>query len=181
MPLPGILLPAGLPCFLLQGHASQYSSPYADIAMTTGHARKRRVCTVRPQVVNVSLFLERSQMAEFREWFKETLLSGERSFAARVKEQGDGFLWYEASWVGMYQATALHKGRWRVEGQLLLMGEGEAEDPGLPPFATEVSIPLTGSGQLHVIKYFATEIDIPLVSSIIFLTEIEIALEVTEP
>lgn len=181
MPLPGILLPAGLPCFLIQGHASQYQSPYADVPMTTGHARKRRVCTVRPQVVSVALFLERAEMAEFRTWFKDTLVSGERAFAAHVKDQGDGFLWYEATWVGMYQATALHKGRWRVEGQLLLSGDGEEEAPPLTSFQTEISIPLNGSGQLHVIKYFATEIDIPLVSSIIFSTEIEVALEVTEP
>lgn len=155
MPLPSILIPAS--CYLLAGHGSQWQSVFADVAMTTGHMRKRRVVTERPQIVNVAMVLERDQMTEFHLWFRDTLRRGERHFSARVKEQGEGFLWYDAAWVQMYQATAMHLGRWRVEGQLLLTGTGREAAPVLGGFHGEASWALDGSGSFTVVKLLRGE------------------------
>lgn len=148
--LPSILIPTS--CYLLAGHGSQWQSVFADVAMTTGHMRKRRVVTSRPQIVNVAMVLERDEMTEFHVWFRDTLRRGERHFAARVKDQGAGFLWYDAAWVQMYQATAMHLGRWRVEGQLILTGTGQEAGPVLGSFRGEAVFALGGSGSLTVVK-----------------------------
>lgn len=158
MPLPSLLMPAEVPAFLIAGHGSIYGSVFAPVAMATGHRRLRRVCTIRPQVVQVSLLLERDEMTAFHAWFRDDLVSGEREFAARVKDQGAGQLWYAAAWVGMYEAEALHKGRWRVAGELLLIGDGQATTPAGNEFAAEVTVPVLMSASLNVTKQLAAEI-----------------------
>src|SRR5688572_953533 len=110
MPLPTLLMPAELPPFLIQGHGTQWDKPFADLPMHTGHWRKRRKWTRAEQRVSVSLFLERSEMTAFHAWHRDSLLSGQRFFAARVKAQGAGMLWYSAFFTRMYEAEAMHFG-----------------------------------------------------------------------
>lgn len=177
MPLPGILPPSDLPPFLIAGHAAAYGNPYANIAMTTGEHRRRRVVTVRPQMVAASFLLERSQMSSFQIWFRDTLRSGERRFSANVKEQGAGMLWYESAFADMYRATALHLGRWRVDMQLMLFGDGEAEAPFTGMLATSITLDLTGSGSLRVPIQLRTQINLPLLQSLSLRTRIQLDLE----
>jgi hypothetical protein len=162
MPLPTTLMPEGLPPFLIAGHADAITSPFTDVEMTTGHRRKRRVSSARPSVRNVSLFLERDQMTTFQRWFRDPLVSGQRHFSARVKNEGPGMLWFEAVFVGTYEAEALHFGRWIVRAQLYLVGDGQEDPPSLESFHSEVSIPLTGVGTLNVPKRFSSEVTIAL-------------------
>ncbi len=180
MPLPSLTLPEGTPPFLIAGHAAQWQSPFADVPMGTGHRRKRRLCTSKPQIVSASLFLERAQMTAFHAWFRDSTRSGERKFSAQVKEQGAGMLWYEAAFVSMYQADALHLGRWVVNAQLILSGDGSLAPPSLGSFSAEITIALSGSGTLTVIKSFSAEVTIALVASIRFHAEVSIALEAGE-
>lgn len=180
MPLPSLTLPEGTPAWLVAGHAAQWQQPFADVAMGTGHRRKRRVCTRKPQIVSVSLFLTPAQTTAFHAWFRDSTRSGERKFSALVKEQGAGMLWYEAAFVGMYQAEALHLGRWVVNAQLILTGDGSETAPELGSFSAEVSIALSGSGTLTVIKSFSAEVTIPLMASTRFQSEVTIALEAEE-
>lgn len=177
MPLPGILLPSSLPPFLIAGHTSQYGSPYADVPMGTGDARKRRVCTVLPQLVSASLLLERDDMASFQRWFRDTIRSGERRFTANVKEQGQGMLWYEAQFAQMYHASALHLGRWRVDCNLWLFGAGELEAPFTGLLATRIDWALSGVGVLRVPIQLRTRIDFELQPSISLRTRITFSLE----
>lgn len=177
MPLPGIFLPSSVRPFLVAAHATQWGSHFEDIPMGTGHMRKRRVCSSVSKVFDVSLLLERDEMADFRRWHWDTLRSGERSFSARVKNEGAGQLWYEAQFVGMYTARALHLGRWFVSAQLLLDGDGQEAAPTLGAFSAEMGMELLGTGRLSVPKIFAVEIVIPLMASIRFSAEFEIALE----
>lgn len=165
MPLPTILLPSNARCFLQEGHGTQWQSVFADVQMTTGHLRKRRVVTARPQIANVSLMLERDEMTSFHLWFRDTLRRGERHFAARVKEQGAGFLWYDAAWLEQYRATAMHFGRWLVEGQLILTGVGQVESPTLGAFRGEAVFALDGAGSLTVLKQFRGEAFFALTTS----------------
>lgn len=180
MPLPSLTLPEGTPAWLIAGHAAQWQQPFADVAMGTGHRRKRRLCTTKPQIVSVSLFLTQLQMTAFHAWFRDSTISGERKFSAQVKEQGAGMLWYEAAFVGMYEAQALHLGRWVVNAQLILTGEGSETAPSLGTFSAEISIALSGSGTLTVIKSFSAEVTIPLMGSTRFHAEVSIALEAEE-
>jgi len=154
MPLPTLLLPAAADCWLLAGHGAQWQTVFADVAMLTGHRRKRRVVTTRPQIANVALILERDEMTVFHAWFRDTLRRGERHFAARVKEQGPGFRWYDAAWLSQYTATAMHLGRWRVEGQLILAGVGQVDPPTLGAFAGGAVFALAGAANLLVLQQF---------------------------
>ena len=178
--LPSLTLPEGTPAWLVAGHAAQWQQPFADVAMGTGHRRKRRLCTTKPQIVSVSIFLTAAQMTAFHAWFRDSTRSGERKFSTQVKEQGAGMLWYEAAFVGMYQAEALHLGRWVVNAQLILTGDGSATAPALGSFSAEVTIALSGVGTLTVIKSFSAEVTIPLMASTRFRAEVEIALEAEE-
>lgn len=154
MPMPTILQPSTARCFLLAGHGTQWQSVFADVGMTTGHRRKRRVVTTRPQIANVAFIFERDAMSTFHLWHRDTLRRGERHFAARVKEQGAGFLWYDAAFLGMYSAPAMHLGRWRVEAQLILAGVGQVEAPTLGGFIGRAVFALDGDAHLTVSKLF---------------------------
>lgn len=158
-------MPSILPPFLIAGHGALAGSPFANVAMTTGHRRKRRVCTVRPQVVSVSLFLEPAEATAFHAWHRDSLRSGERHFAARVKEQGAGQLWYDAFWLAMYQAEALHFGRWVITGQLQLRGDGQVGEPTLGGFHASVTLDLQGSAVLTVTKAFHATAELVLLDA----------------
>lgn len=157
MALPEIRPPSGTPCFLAAGHAIAPQSVYADVQMRSGHLRRRRLFTTAPRIVSVSWLLEADQMAAVDTWFEDVLLAGERPFSAQVANQGPGLLWWTAQWVEPYQTEALHLGRWRVTGQLLLTGVGQVEDPYTPDMAVEFGAPLTSSAELTVITRLAVE------------------------
>ena len=155
--LPEITPPSGTPVFLLAGHGATPKPAYADVAMRTGSPRRRRTCTAAPRVVTVGWLLEADQMAAVDAWFEDTLLAGEREFSARVKNIGPGMLWWTARWIEPYSAEALHLGRWRVTGQLLLTGQGQEADPYSPNLYAEFGAALRGTVALTVVPMLATE------------------------
>lgn len=177
MPLPGILMPSSTPVFQLANHNAKWQSPFINFEMSTGHRRKRRVRTIMPHVVTVSALFDRGQMTDFHRWHRDTLRNGERSFSARVKEQGDGLLWYESAWVGMYSAVPMNGGYWRVYGELLLTGEGQVEPPGPASFSSNVSVSLAARGSLFVPVRFGSSVTVALIPSIRFHSSVTIALE----
>lgn len=155
--MPQIRLPAGTPCFLAAGHGITPDSVYADVRMRTGHARKRRIYTSAPRVVDVAWVLEAEQMTAVDAWYEDVLLAGERAFAAQVKAQGPGKLWWRARWVEPYEAEAMHLGRWRVTGRLLLTGVGQVEDPYIPEMEVEFGAALTATAVLTVVPLLGVE------------------------
>lgn len=155
--------PIGTPVFHVSGHSSVQVTRYANIAMRTGQPRRRAVFTSTPRVVSVVWLLESAQMAAVDAWFEDTLLAGEREFAAQVKGIGyqagpDGMLWFTARWVEPYQAEAMHLGRWRVTGQLHLTGEGGTTDPYSPNLVAEYGASLLASASLSVMPLFEAEV-----------------------
>ena len=177
MPLPQITLPPSLPPFLIAGHAAEWGSPFADIPMGTGHGRKRRVVTARPQIISVSLILERAQMTAFHLWFRDTLRSGQRRFSANVKEQGAGMLWYDAMWLQMPQWTAMHLGRWRVDGVLQARGDSSTVGPTLGLFSGGARIAFTGTARVSAANLFQGGARIALLKALRFEGGASIALE----
>lgn len=160
--IPEIRPPAGIPVFALAGHTVTPKPSYSDIEMRTGQARRRRVCTSAPRVVSVGWVLESAQMAAIDEWYEDTLLAGERQFSAQVKGIGlvggtEGLLWYTARWIEPYSAEALHLGRWRVTGTLLISGEGQEADPYSPEMLIEYGAAVRTTASLIVSPRLAVE------------------------
>lgn len=171
MALPELRPPTSVPCFLLAGHGATPNTIYADVTMRTGSPRRRRTCTTAPRVVTVAWVLEADAMAAVDAWFEDVLLAGEREFSARVKAIGPGLLWWTARWIEPYSAEALHLGRWRVTGQLLLTGEGQVEDPYSPDLAVEFGAALRGTAVLIVVPLLAVEFGVEVVRSLALRVE----------
>lgn len=147
--MPEIVLPTGLPAWLIDGHASDLEDAYAHTPMRTGHHRLRRVYRQPPEVRAVSLQLLEEQAAVFHAWFEDDLLAGEREFAARVANRGPGIVWYAARFVGNppYEATPLHlEGGvgWRIQARLLLTGAPQPAAPSLSSMWAFNYVTLTG-------------------------------------
>ncbi len=157
MSLPELLPPRGTPTFLHRGHAIEPRPVFADVAMTTGHARRRRVSTIAPRVVEVGWFLTPGQMTSVDAWFESTLLVGSRQFTAPVKAQGAGLLYWAAEWLEPYTAEPVSRGRWYVSGKLLLTGEGSTTPPVLSTLGIEFGAALTGSASLTVGGFLGIE------------------------
>lgn len=155
MPLPNLVMPSSLPRFLLAGYGSDYQSPFGVVAMGTGHARKRRLVTRRPTVVNASMILEEQQAADFHVWFRDSLLLGERSFAVLTQLEGGPLVWYEAQFVTTYRATMMHLGRKRIDMILRLIGDASETPPLFGQLSGRAGVDVGGSGHLQVLRYFA--------------------------
>lgn len=163
MALPEITPPPGTPPFRVAGHAISPGSVYGDVPMGAGHGRKRRLYTQAPRDVDVSWRLTQAQMTAVHDWFENTLIVGERPFAALVANQGPGLRWWEAKWLAPYKHRPLPGGRWLVTGQLRLAGAPSAEAPGASSLSLSISVALTGSATLTVGKPLAVEFEVALV------------------
>jgi hypothetical protein len=153
MPLPTLVMPASLPMFLLGGYGADYQSPYGVVGMGTGHARKRRLVTRRPNIVNASLLLDEQQAIDWHAWYRDSLLSGERSFTARTVQEGGPLVWYEAQVIS-YMGEMLHLGRKRIDMRLRLISEGSVEGPAFGTFSGRAGLDVGGSGHLRVVLQF---------------------------
>lgn len=136
MALPEIVLPSGLPAWLIDGHQSELQDAYAHVRVRTGHHRVRRVFRQPPEVRSVSLLLREDQALVFHRWFEDDLQAGAREFSARVANRGPGVVWYAARFEGdpPYEAIPLHlEGGvgWRIQARLRLTGVPHAVGPGL--------------------------------------------------
>ena len=127
--LPTITVPAGVDAFLAEGHAIDEDSVYAQVPYATGHSRTRPLWTVSERVVPVSVFVEAEQLAAMDDWYENTLLAGAEPFAAEIRNQGPGTLWWRARWID-YQSEMLHSGCGLVSGTLFIVGNGHLAGPG---------------------------------------------------
>lgn len=143
MSLPQILVPAGTPIFLENGHAQTVRSVYRDVAMGTGVARRRRKTTIAPRTVAVSWFVNSGHVEAVKAWYDNTLKSGSLPFSARVARIGGrGLMWWSATWVGALTYAPSNATQWRVTGELLLAGEGSVDGPVFTSAAAEFSAAL---------------------------------------
>ncbi len=164
------------PTFLLRGHALEPRPVFADVPMTTGHARRRRVSSTAPRVAEVGWFLTQGLMTTVDAWFESTLLVGSRKFSAPVKNQGAGLLWWEAQWLEPYTAEPVSRGRWYVSGKLLLTGEGSTTPPVLSTLGVEFGAALTGSASLTVGALLGVEFGAALMQPVDLAVEFGAAL-----
>src|SRR5690349_11711205 len=102
--LPVILMPSGLPSWLIDGFAGSDDDAYGTVEMTTGHDRRRRLYRRPPIRRQVSLLLTELETLQFESWFENDLIAGERRFSARVRDMGPGDVWYAAQFVQPYEA-----------------------------------------------------------------------------
>ena len=149
MALPELTLPDGTPAFLADGHGIELMPLYADVAMRTGHDRRRRVYTTVPRIVSVGLQMTAAQMLAFHNWFEGPLQAGAQVFSAQVANQGPGLLWWRARFVEPYTADAGEAGAsFKVSARLLLTGDGSVAGPYTPFLQASALVPLTGSAVL---------------------------------
>lgn len=164
MSLPEIKLPAGMPVFESQGHGAQPKSKFADVAMRTGHGRKRRISTAAPRTVTVSLFLTTNKQTTFEAWFENTLKAGELHFSAQVAFQGNKNLyWWEAEWLDMPTYTPLAPGYVRVTGTLLLTGDASLDGPVSTSAGVEFGAALLAEVDITVRQYASVSFGAALV------------------
>lgn len=128
MALPSITAPAGFPCFLARGHAIALRPVHHPVRFAQGVARQRRCYTAQQRVVDVAWFLSQARLIEAEQWYEQTLDAGAIEFAAEVRTQGLGTLWWRARWVDIgYEMSS--RGRGTVRGKLLLTGQPETSGP----------------------------------------------------
>lgn len=177
MALPELLLPAGLPAFLAEGHAIELVPLHADIAMRTGHTRKRRVFTVAPRLVDVGLRLTANQMATFAAWFENSLQAGAQWFTASVANQGPGLLYWQARFEAPYTAEPGDAaGSWRVTARLRLIGEGSATAPVSTSLMSDVIVALVGSANLVIEQTLSSDVTVALLNAITLSSDVVVAL-----
>lgn len=181
MSLPSITAPPGTPAFLVDGHAIEEDSVYAQVRTATGHSRARRRWTVMERVVSVGLILEADQLEAFDEWYETALLAGAREFAAQIANQGEGArkLWWRARWIS-FDIEMMHRGRGYVRGSLFLSGDGSEEGPNTGALAMEVAVPLLDiRSAVHLPAGMAMEIEVALLQPAVLRMEIIVALLTT--
>lgn len=166
MALPDLKLPGGLPYFLASGHAIEVREVFGNSTPTTGHSRKRRKFTIAPRVQSVSLLLEGHEMKVLHDWFERDAAAGSRPFSAFVMTEGGAPMWWEAMWFEPYTTSALARGRFRLNGRLLLTGEPSLDGPGRSSFGSRVSVPATGAAMPSVGRPFSGRVSVAAFGSV---------------
>lgn len=179
--LPELLQPAGTPCFLLAGHGITPGLLHDDLPANIGHGRRRRLCTVAPRVVDVSLALNDVQSAAWDEWFESVLIVGSAKFTAEVAPIGSSSRYYAAEWVDPPVWGAKIRGKWQVSGSLLLTGDGSDELPQGTTLVDEYVVALTGTAVIASAVKFSDEYVVALIQSTLLADEYVVALTQTIP
>lgn len=128
MALPSRTMPSSLPPWQAQGYTAEPEPLFAHAAMTTGHARTRRLYTAANRRERAGLRLTPAQLPVWHAWVEDDLQAGSLPFAAQVANLGPGVRWYEAlllEWPSDPRAG----GRTLVECTLLLRGPAYLTGP----------------------------------------------------
>lgn len=158
MSLPELTIPALVPYFKADGVSRTRDEVFANVAMRTGHRRKRRVYTATQEVMTVRAHLDQDQMTALDAWAEDACKGYSERFAARLVDHDGSIAWWDAEWVEPYKADPKEGGRWEIEGSLLLHGDPSASAPVVTGAQMEVgislvataSIPLDGSVSMEV-------------------------------
>lgn len=132
MALPSLTMPSSLPHWLCMPHDVAYGTPYADVAMAVGAARRRRVATGAAHQVGAALSLGPAQMADFHAWYEDDLQAGALPFAARVLSPAGALQWWHARFTTPPSKTPQptpNGMQWLVACQLRLQGQASSEAP----------------------------------------------------
>ena len=165
MALPELLLPPGTPAFLANGHAVELVPQHADVAMRTGHSRKRRIYTAAPRFVDVALRLTQAQMTAFAAWFGGPLQAGTLSFTAAVANQGPGLLYWQARFEAPYSARPNETASdWTVTARLRLVGEDTTTLPAATSLAGDTTVQLVGAAAFAALNTLAGDTLVALVA-----------------
>jgi hypothetical protein len=154
--LPELLPPAGL-CFLAAGNALTPDSKHDDITPMLGHDIKRKMQTYAPQSMEVEALLEPDDAYAVWEWFENVLRSGSDKFAARVAELGPNSQYFISQWAAPPQWEAMHLGRYRLRGRLIMSGAGWSLPPNTVTLALEFGMSLFGSATVRAPIELAVE------------------------
>lgn len=182
--LPEILMPSGLPSWLIDGFSGSDDDAYGTVEMTTGHDRKRRLYRRPPIRRQVSLLLTELETLQFENWFENDLIAGERRFSARVRDMGPGDVWYAAQFVQPYEADYQHwakgpeKDHWRISAELILYGVGSDFGPEMTAFKAEVDVPLVASSRASAPATMKAEILVPLTGT---MRNVSLSSEISVP
>lgn len=178
--LPELLAPGGL-CFLTSSNAITPDSMHDDIAPMLGHDLKRKVQTYAPQIVDVEAVLEPLDAYAVWEWFEKVLIVGSEKFTARVAELGPNSRYWISQWVAPPQWEALHLGRYRLRGQLMLTGQGWGDPPETVTLELEFGMDLIGSAVIRAPVELEAEFAMELRARSPFAVEFALTLEVYVP
>lgn len=164
MALPQILMPAGTPPVLANGHGVTEDSVFARTPLGQGHARSRRVYTVPERTVAVAWRVSAAQMIALDDWFENALQAGSQYFAVQVADQSAplGVLYWKAKWLAPWQADPQPGGDWRVTGSLKLFEDGSAAAPVSSMLGMALDMALTGSAALVVNQPLGLDIAVAL-------------------
>lgn len=189
MALPNLLEPSGLPYFLLAGHSITAEPTHDDFEWNQGHGRKRKVFTAREKTVNVSRDMSEAQADVYDDWLENALQVLDNHFTAHIATLGLTATYWDAQFVSPPQWTPRpvvrynpdtgrheHQLRWRLDGQLLLTGQGEATAPTGTDLAVEYVVLLDGSATIASGVALEVEYDVQLNSSLPLEVEYLVAL-----
>lgn len=128
--LPDLVLPAGLPVWLLSPHEGSQPVAAADVEVIVGAPRRRRLPWSGLRRQRAALLLSASQAAVFHAWFEQDADAGAKAFAAQVAGP-DGLQWFTAQILTLaWEALPATNGPlWRATADLLLSGEPQYWGP----------------------------------------------------
>lgn len=182
-------MPAGVPCFLLSGHAVEPDALHDSLDFMQGHGREVQLFTVAPRYAEVSLDLSEAQAGQVDEWMQTALVVLTAPWTAEIAPLGASSRYWAAQWVAppawspraRKQADGSHSTRWRLSGRLLLTGEGSDAKPLGGVLSTTYTIDLTGSVRISAAVALDTEYTVDLRSINALQTEYTIDLEQDVP
>lgn len=160
--LPEVLAPIDNP-FRAPGHGFADDAVFADVALATGHGRKRRLYTTAERAVDVSWLLGAQQTALVDTWFEDALGAGSGYFSIQVQGQDSlDLLWWKAKWITPLTYEPRDGDVWLVSGRLKLFGTGSTTAPAATPLGCAMRLPLYGASALIVSAPLGCEIYVPL-------------------
>lgn len=161
--LPELLLPASIPPFLADGHNVQFTDVYGNVSWSKGEDSKRRLYTIAPRIVSVSLDLSTPQMLDFYNWFEGPCAIGTQWFSALLANLGPGLYWFKSRFSTPYIATPDENGtRWELKFNLYVLGEGSSTPPTRTSFVSGRGLLLEGSAVATTDRFFESSRSMPL-------------------
>lgn len=168
-PIPGwpeVQLPDGLPAFLAKPHNITRHSPFADVPMMAGAARRRRTLTRAWRVVEAEMDLTHAQAQTFFQFWRFTIRKGELAFVARVANLGPGVSYCRARFVEPPRPEPMDGLSWRVRVKMVLDGDLYPEAPQLSGLSDESVVALLGSTNLQTSSLYDDEALVELLGSV---------------
>ena len=141
MALPELFMPASLPYFKAADHVRTPDSLYAGIERQGGFARRRRVFTSAPQMLETMLEVTQEQLEEFFAWHEGPLQAGAKPFTAYVSAGALAVQYWEAY---ILEFTAEHRegNLHDISLKLRLKGDPSAVPPVASSLTADVAVPM---------------------------------------